>query len=256
MYLVIGPAAMGLFAFMGSLSVIDLSKVKEVSGASAGAILGLFICLGKTVEEIIEFCLKLDLKELTTMNLLSLITKFGLISHEPIKKVLKEFCGDPTFSQLDKKLYVTSFCVNKSETEYFSIDTTPDMSVIDAVCMSIAVPFLFETVKYNNFTYLDGGTFESAPVMAFLNKDPNDVLILQLASNKVQVSEIKSLKDFIYNIIQLAINNRVIYKTFSKSIFIDLGTINIFDFLMDYDNKLKLYLLGYQTALTQLGLDK
>ena len=219
MYLVIGPAAMGLFAFMGSLSVIDLSKVKEVSGASAGAILGLFICLGKTVEEIIEFCLKLDLKELTTMNLLSLITKFGLISHEPIKKVLKEFCGDPTFSQLDKKLYVTSFCVNKSETEYFSIDTTPDMSVIDAVCMSIAVPFLFETVKYNNFTYLDGGTFESAPVMAFLNKDPNDVLILQLASNKVQVSEIKSLKDFIYNIIQLAINNRVIYKTFSKSIF-------------------------------------
>ena len=63
-------------------------------------------------------------------------------------------------------------------------------------------------------------------------------------------------QDFIYNIIQLAINNRVIYKTFSKSIFIDLGTINIFDFLMDYDNKLKLYLLGYQTALTQLGLDK
>ena len=257
MHLVIGPAAMGLFAFMGSLAVIDLKKVKEVSGASAGAILGLFICLEKSMEEIMEFCLQLDLKKLTTMNLLSLFSNFGLISHEPIKKVLKEFCGDPTFSNLSKKLYVTSFCVNKSETEYFSIDTTPDMSVIDAVCMSIAVPFLFETVKYKNFTYLDGGTFESAPIMAFLNKDPDKVLILQLTTNKIQlVSEIKNLKDFINNIIQLAINNRIVHKTFFKTISINLENINIFDFLMNYDDKLKLYLLGYQTALTQLGLDK
>ena len=91
MYLVIGPAAMGIYAFIGSLTVLDLNKIEEVSGSSAGSILGLFICMGKTVDEILDFCLHVNLKELTTMNLLSLITKFGLISHDPIKKVLTNF---------------------------------------------------------------------------------------------------------------------------------------------------------------------
>ena len=253
MYLVIGPAAMGIYAFIGCLSVLDLNKIEEVSGASAGAILGLFICMGKTVDEILDFCLHVNLKELTTMNLLSLITRFGLISHDPVKKVLKEFCGDPTFKNLKKKLYVTSFCVNRSETEYFSVDTHPDMSVIDAVCMSITVPFLFETIKYNSFTYLDGGTLELVPTMAFINKDPKDVIVLRLLINKNYIPEIKSIKDFINGVIQLAVNSKGMEKTIYKEIHFDLGNINIFNFLMDYDDKLKMYLLGNHTASIFLG---
>ena len=255
-YLVIGPSAMGIFAFLGSLSVIDLDAIEEVSGASAGSVLGLFICLGKTAEEILEILMGIDFKILSTMNLVSLINNFGLISLEPIKKVLKELCGDPTFRQLSKKLYITSFCVNKTETEYFSIDTTPDMSVIDAISMSISVPFLFESVKYNNLTYIDGGIVESIPMMAFLNKDQDDVLILQLEQNKIHIPEIKTLKNFINGIVQMTVYNRIVYKTFSKIINFDLGTIDVFDFLMSYDDKLKLYVLGYQTALIHLGLDR
>lgn len=256
MYLVIGPAAMGIYAFIGCLSALDLNKIEEVSGSSAGAILGLFICLGKTIDEILDFCLHVNLAELTKMNLLSLVTKFGLISHDPVKKVLKDFCGDPTFKNLKKKLYITSFCVNRSETEYFSVDTCPDMSVIDAVCMSMSVPFLFETIKYKTFTYLDGGTFELVPTMAFLHKDPKDVVVLRLIINKNYIPEIKSIRDFINSIIQLAVNNKVYEKSLYKEIHIDLGPVNVFNFLMDLDDKLKLHLIGYQSALTHLGSAK
>ena len=190
------------------------------------------------------------------MSLATFIAKFGLISHDPIKKEFRKFCGgDPTFKELSKKLYVTSFCVNKCETEYFSIDTTPDMSVIDAVCMSMSVPFLFESVKYNKFTYLDGGTFEIAPTLAFLNKDPKDVLVLRLESNKKHIPEIKTVRDFINGIIQLAVNNRASCNTIYKEIRFDIGDFNIFDFSMNNDDKLKLYFLGYQSALIHLGLD-
>jgi len=256
MYLIIGPGAMGIYSFIGSLSLIDLNKVEEVSGASAGAILGLFICLGKTVEEIAEFCLNVNVPELAKMSLATFITKFGLISHTPMKKELEKFCGNPTFRELSKKLYVTSFCVNKYETEYFSVDTTPDMFVIDAVCMSMSVPFLFESVKYNKFTYLDGGTCETVPTLAFLNKDPKDVLVLRLELNKKNVPEIKSIREFINGVINVALNNRIIHKPFYKEIVFNLHEFNVFDFLMNSDEKLKLYFLGYQTALTQLGLDK
>ena len=130
------------------------------------------------------------------------------------------------------------------------------MSVIDAVCMSITVPFLFETIKYNSFTYLDGGTFELVPTMAFLHKDPKDVVVLRLIINKNYIPEIKSIRDFINSIIQLAVNNKIYEKSLYKEIHVDLGPVNIFNFLMDLDDKLKLHLIGYQIALIQLGLEK
>jgi predicted acylesterase/phospholipase RssA len=253
MNLVIGPGGMGIYAFLGGISCIGLDNISEVSGASAGAMLGLFICTGKTVEEITEFCFGIDLKELSSLNIASFITNFGFIPHGPIKKVLKDFCGDPTFKDLSKKLYVTAFCVNRSETEYFSVDTHPDMSVIDAVYMSISVPFLFETIKYNTYTYLDGGSRESVPVMAFMNKEPDSVLILKLEDNREHVPEILDLKSFIQSLVSVAIESRVTISTFSKTVSIDMSDSNIFDFLMSHEDKMKLFVRGYQATLSHLG---
>ena len=75
MYLVIGSGGMAIYSFLGSLSVIGVDKVDEVSGASAGALLGLLVCTGKTIEEITDFCLHVDLKELSSLNITSFITK-------------------------------------------------------------------------------------------------------------------------------------------------------------------------------------
>jgi predicted acylesterase/phospholipase RssA len=253
MYVVIGPGAMGTFAYFGALSALGLDRVDEVSGCSAGAILGLLICTGKTIEEIRDFIFNVNIKELTKVNILSLINNFGFISHGPIKKLLKEFCGDPTFKDLSKKLYVTSYCLNKMETEYFSVDNSPDMSVVDAVCMSMSVPFLFESVKYNTYRYVDGATCEHYPMLAFLHKDPKDVLIIRLERHKKCIPEIKNIKEFIMCLVNIASESPLAYKSFSREITIDIIGVNIFDFLMSDDDKMKLYVIGYQTALSHLG---
>ena len=253
MHLVIGPGGMGFYAFLGSVACIGLENIHEVSGASAGAILGLFICSGKTFEEIMEFSFGTDLKELATVNIMSLVTNFGLISHSPIKKLFKSFFGDLKFKDLSKKLYVTSFCVNRSTTEYFSVDNYPDMSVIDAVCMSISVPFLFETTKYNTYTYIDGGIRESLPVMAFMDKDPDSVLIIKKECSAQHVPEITTIKSFIHTLVNVVLDGVESIKTLSKEISIDTGDFNIFDFSMSHEDKMKLYTLGYQTTLSHLG---
>ena len=242
-YLVLGPSAMGYFALLGGLSDINLSQLEEVSGSSAGAILGLFLCLGKSIQEIIEFSLDLDLKELTKINLRSVMTKFGLIKHDPIKEKLIQFCGEPKFRDLPKKLYVTAFCVNKSETEYFSIDTTPDMSVIDAISMSISVPFLFESVNYRGLTYVDGGTTEALPTLSFLNKNPDEVLALQLETETQSIDEIKTVREFVFKFSMGLIKNTESFNRF-KTIKINVGAVNIFNFLMELEDKLKLFYVG------------
>ena len=249
MYLVLGPGAMGIYSFLGAISALGLESIEEVSGSSAGAILGFFICAGKSLDEITELCFQVNLKDLSKVTLMSMITKFGMISLEPIRKVLKEFCGDLKFRDLSKKLHVTTFCVNKAETEYFSVDNAPDMSVIEAVCMSIAVPFLFESVKYNTYTYIDGGTRELVPDLAFINKEPKKVLIIKKERHVVCRPEISSIKDFILALVHIATESAVSNTSIFKTITLDLSSFDLLNFSMDYEEKMRMYTQGYQTAL-------
>ena len=241
-YLVLGPAAMGYFAFLGVLSKIDTSVFEEISGSSAGAIIGMFLAHGKTIDEILQWSMNLDLKELSKMNLKSFLISYGLISHEPIKKKIRDFIGNPTFSELKKKLYVSSFCVNTAKTEYFSADTHPDMFVIDAVCMSMAVPFLFESVKYNNLLYVDGGTIERLPLEAFIDKKEDEILSIKMEIDPPKF-EVKDLKQFVTNLVLSTLDSKY-QGSRGKIIKIPLGSINVFDFLMTVEQKLSLFLTG------------
>ena len=140
-YLILGPASMGIFTLIGSLKAreSDLADVKEISGSSAGAILALFLALGMSIDEILDTSLSLDIPSFVKIRIGSFFNKFGFVDMGPIRKKLVEICGrDPTFSQLDMKIYVSAFCMNTSETVYFSRDTHPHMKVIDAVCMSLS----------------------------------------------------------------------------------------------------------------------
>jgi predicted acylesterase/phospholipase RssA len=175
-YLAIGPGAMGFYALLGALRDTDLSTVEEISGSSAGAILGLFLALGKSVFSILEMTLMLDFETLMQPDLTSLVTKYGLTSLEPVKSLLVKLCGcDPAFKDLPKKLHVACFCLDTGQTEYFSSDTVPDGRVVDFVAMSIAVPFLFECVRYRGKVYVDGGMIESVPMNPFLGHRKEEV---------------------------------------------------------------------------------
>ena len=157
-YLVLGPGALGYFSLLGYVKSIEdkLEGIKELSGASAGAIISLFLSVGLSVDEIIKFSFDFNVPEFVKIDLGCFFNKFGFVDIDPIRSKLIEFCkGNPTFKELKKKLYVSAFCLNTSKTEYFSVDTHPDMYVIDAVCMSMSIPFIFTATTYNNKTYVD-----------------------------------------------------------------------------------------------------
>ena len=135
-YLVLGPASMGIFSLIGALKAREtaLADVREISGSSAGAILALFLALGMSVDEILDLSLSLDIPTFVKIRLGSFFNKFGFVDMGPIRKKLIDICGsDPTFSDLDMKIYVSAFCLNTSETVYFSKDSHPDMKVIDGM---------------------------------------------------------------------------------------------------------------------------
>jgi len=247
-YLVLGPASMGIYAFLGRLKSMEesLGTVKEISGSSAGSILALFWAIDMSIDDMIEISLNVDLSDFVKLNIGTFFNKFGFVEIEPIRDKLVEICGcDPTFRELKKKIYVSAFCLNTSKTEYFSVDTHPDMKVIDAVCMSIAIPLIFASSEYEGKTYVDGGTVEEYPMNPFIGKKPHEVTCVKLVMDDIFKETIDNPKDFLESLIRSTLKNRTNYEEKCVMIPIDVGDAGIFDFNMTYEEKVILMNIGY-----------
>lgn len=249
-YLVLGPASMGIFSLIGALKAREtsLADVKEISGSSAGAILALFLAVGMSMDEIVDVSLSLNIPNFVKIRIGSFFNKFGFVDMVPIRKKLVDICGsDPTFNELDMKIYVSAYCLNTAETVYFSKDTHPDMKVIDAVCMSMAVPFIFACGNYEDNIYVDGGMKEEYPLTPFLDKKPYEVTCIKIKMDRIFQETIDNPKQFVDVLVRSALSNREVYKLPIKIVEINVGDTDVFDFNMEYEEKIRLYNTGYST---------
>ena len=237
-YLALGPGAMGFFALLGSLRDTDLSRVEEISGASAGAILGLFLALKKSVFEILELSLLIDYEKYVQPDLTSLVSNYGLASLEPVKKLMVKLCGcDPKFKDLPVKLHVSGFCLETGETVYFSRDNVPDERVVDFVAMSIAVPFLFESVRYNGRIFVDGGLVESVPMNPFLGHRKEDILALKLKHVVPKSEQIGSFRTFVTRLVRFT--RRCVEYDGARVVTVNLA--DIFNFSLSLEDRLRMF---------------
>lgn len=239
---------MGIFTLIGSLKAREhtLVDVKEISGSSAGAILALFLALGMSVDEILNISLSLNIPNFVKIRLGSFFNKFGFVDMTPIRKKFVEICkSDPTFEELGMKIYVSAFCLNTSETVYFSKDSHPHMKVIDAVCMSMAVPFIFACGNYDGYTYIDGGTKEDYPLTPFMDKKPHEITCMKIRIDRMYREKIESPKQFVELLVRSALSNRIGYTLPIHTIEINVNDTNVFDFNMNYEDKIRLFNLGF-----------
>ena len=246
---------MGFFLFLGVLSRLkrdgQLDTLEAISGASAGALLGFLFCISKgDPTRVLDYALTVPVKQLMKPNIKCLLKNYGLISCSKIRKVLGEVChtfiqkDDVTFQELYElypiKLHVSSYCVDFMKTVYFSVDTTPTMSVLDAVCASVAIPFLFSSVKLSDgYNYIDGGSAEVVPGAPFIGQD---ALAMKLAWNRLP--EVKDLKTYAMSILLSTMKMRHVYEF--PTLDLDVSDVDVYDFGASNDAKLRMFLKGFE----------
>jgi len=89
--------------------------------------------------------------------------------------------------------------VNNENNYIFSLENTPDVSVIDAICASMSVPFLFIPCKIGDTIYVDGGMSNNFPINIFENVDKNNILgiIINTITELTNISNNKDTYNFI-----------------------------------------------------------
>ena len=254
-YLAIGSGAMGIYSFLGYIYKIkdQLHEIEEISGASAGAMIGLLLSTEKDINEINRFIFNIDFKKYYKFSMKNFIKKYGFINLSSIKEEIIEFLGaNPKFKDLKKKLIVAVFNISYSKTEYLSVDTHPEMRVLDAVTASMSIPFIFTSKKINSSYYIDGGIFDRIPVGPFLGKSKEEVIAIQLDVSVYKELKITNLKDYLFLIYFNFITKSCL--SYDKQLFniVDLQrdeNISLLDFKMNEETKMKLFFLGFNSKL-------
>jgi predicted acylesterase/phospholipase RssA len=166
-----GGANMAL-ALIGGIMFLEhanlRSGIRRVVGSSAGGMLALLFALGLPAVEMQAWIRKLieefQIQRISLDGALDVCDTFGIDAGASLtsamEKTLDRYAGSRrTFKEVAQVAGVdVVICTCNLETrsfEYLSLDTTPELALPLAICMTTAVPFLFAPVRYGNGLYVD-----------------------------------------------------------------------------------------------------
>ena len=247
-----------------------LEGIKYLVGSSSGALICTLVALGASPEFILH--------KLTTVNLSSFFTALGheYKKNNPLSKFLCGYYGIPefiknfgvcssqpfmnwyascilelgyscglTFAELYEKtgihLVITTCCLNTKTTLYLSRSSYPHMKIVEAVNMSILLPFILQPVQFDDphlpesvtnncpIYCIDGGMLDNTALNACDVTSPEGEIVgfNRRAIAFMPVEEGRWTSDFtpIHNIVDFSLS---VIRTMHNSIHIAQGNQEYF----------------------------
>jgi NTE family protein len=157
-----GGGARG-FAHLGVIEALNEAGIfpDVISGTSAGAIIGVLYADGHSPREILNMmngASRLDFMR-------PALPREGLLQINGIIKILRAGLRSKEFRDLKIPLFVTATDLNNGKAVYFS-----EGELFDPVIASASIPVLFQPVKINNISYVDGGVLDNLPLKPIENQ--------------------------------------------------------------------------------------
>jgi predicted acylesterase/phospholipase RssA len=163
-----GLDIIGSLKYLNDNKIIKINNIKIFIGTSVGSLICILLVIGYKINFIIKIVYKLDFNKIKVdFDLDNLIENYGIDNGSRIISVIQTLLFnkinlyDLSFKDLYKRtgknLKIIVVNLTKKKEELLSYETTPHMSIILAIRMSISIPLVFYPVKYNNNLYIDGG---------------------------------------------------------------------------------------------------
>jgi hypothetical protein len=178
-----GGAYLGLYEFgalkyLANRDFFSMDNIKTIHGTSIGGLLGVMLSLKIGWDDLTEYFIKRPWYKMVQMNpnmFFDVIPNKGLLGKSFFISMF-----EPIFKSLDIKLSITlkelyevskielflySVNLNNYTLEQLSYKTNPHLSVIDAIHMTCALPYIFQPVWYNNSFHIDGSLINNYPLI-------------------------------------------------------------------------------------------
>lgn len=260
-----GIAYIGVLKALHELDFIRLFDT--FSGASVGSLMLLLHIIGYTPDELLKIILGLDTNKLKSIDLFGIFNNYGVDNGDKLMYVIKRLFKmkninenitmQELYNLTNKTFYMSTVCLNTGTIEYLSYKTHPDLPILKALRMSIAVPWLYTPVHHDNKLYIDGGVIDNYPITIFKDEIHNVLGIYLLECDKEPI-EINNIEIYSIRVMQCffnGINNMKRHGYEDCTIDIHMEFINILNYEIDKNKKLELYQKGYQTIIDRFNSD-
>lgn len=208
-------------------------------------------------------------RPLTTMPPLAeaLDTQYALCSGDTITSFFeksferigldKDITLNEHYKKTGKHLVLVSCSLSYRRTAYFDYKTAPNMKLVDAIRASMAVPYVFKPVKYNNDFFIDGGVANNYPIDYFdfyfseKHKFPKILGFMLFGEEEMLRPEWEVVDDplkyalAIIKAVMINTGRSLFEKNIHRTVFIDCGKIDIMSFNMTQKQKTEIINAGY-----------
>ena len=239
-----GIKSLGILKELWDQSFWNITDIKTIYSTSAGSLISLLLILETDLNTITNYVLNrpwheaypIDISQIFDMyknkgfygnNITEIFFKPFLDSKDlPLTITMQEL-----FEYSGIELHIFSLEINDFKIADISHKTFPNLSVLTAIHMSIAIPIVIAPVCLENKCYIDGGMICNYPLQYCLDQDPkpdiNEILGLRNhAQNEFSnINTESTILDFLIHftnkilyqvdteLIQLIISNEVIYNS-------------------------------------------
>ncbi len=234
---------------------IHLKYVKEWMGVSAGSLVAMCICIGFTLKELEELCVKFDFTNIKEYDSVpGWIFHFGIDTGERLQKLIeaclhvKDLSSELTFKECQEKfgksLRVVATDLNEAASKTFCPKLTPNYRIADAVRASMSYPYYFQPfICPESGHYLsDGGVISNYPLFVLPKEEHTKTLSILIRTQVEKEEHLMdlSIEELIRRPITIVLTERTNMEARnydSLCIQINLGNLNILEFSFDEKTK-------------------
>ena len=213
---------LGAIQHLEKNNIVKMNDLESIYGTSAGAIIGILICLKFDWETINDYIIKRpwhDVFPIKVQNIFDAYTKKGIFDIKTIEKCFKPLLDAKDISmdinledfyKITKiELHVFSFEINEYKIQDISHITHPKLSLMMAVQMTCAIPILITPVCFDDKCYIDGGMACNYPLNYCIEsgKLPDEILAFKnkYKDEKTKISTDSTMIDFLLGFIFKAV---------------------------------------------------
>ena len=200
-----------------------LSDIVSIHACSIGAFMGAVIALNYDWDWLDDYFIRRPWEKITNITAHSFVDALstkGLLGQDLIKTSLEpllsakgltcEITLQEFFDYTGIELVVYTTTLNQRQLDKVAIShkTNPDLPLITAISMTMAVPILFKPVFYDGQCYIDGGFISNLPINDCITAnscDPTEILALRYRWDNDQdsmITEESSLVEYLLKVIK------------------------------------------------------
>jgi len=212
-----GVLAYGVASQLARKGFWKLADIKSIYGCSIGAYVGFILSLNYDLEWIDDFVIKRPWEKLViscTTKLTDIYEKKCLLNERALTDAIIPFLRGKDlaetitlkelydYNQIDLHMYATDINGSMLKKIDLSYKSHPELQVVKALRMSMAIPVLFQPVFEGDGCYIDGGLINNYPLNDCIQQqkcDTDEILGFKniWKNAKYDINEKSSLLDFL-----------------------------------------------------------